>query len=311
MRSKMMAGTSQVLQSVFIVSVILVAIAPSSVGFPTDEVVRDSVVSEEGIRYEMTFFESNFTLRIKATNPTEREIPGGYVVEVDDRRHFDRSINFSSGETIHDKINITDSVDILTSSHSIYFSTYGADTYLNFTHEIDYRNSTRFPKPQITDVRVANGTVDGNRSTVAYVTVVNPSNQLFPMKLLIHTTETQGGLYAAATPEYNKSVIKVELLEERGELVAGEVRLYVGKPSEQQGALDQVEFVGRAGGETVVYNRTYEPVKGPWAEDAYEYRNESVEDRESGGLLESGREQIIGVAAFLLALAVFVTWRRR
>jgi hypothetical protein len=294
-----------------IVSVLLAAIPASPTDLPDEESIRDEVTSNEGVQFELAFFEDNLTLVIEGRNPTEDVAFADYVVMVDGRVHNDSTINLSSGDGFKDKINIRDSVDILTSSHNIYFSTYGADTHLNFTHEIDYRNTTRFPKPQITDVRVANGTVGGNQSTVAYVTVANPSNQLFSMKILVHTTGTQGGLYGASTPEYTNRTIKVELLEERGELVAGEVRLYVGEPSEGEGALDQVEFVGRADGETEVYNRTYEPVTGPWAEDAYRYRNESVEDRGSEGILGLEREQTIGVAAFLLALGVFVAWRRR
>jgi len=207
---------------------------------------------------------------------------------------------------------IKDSLHLLSLEHQAYFSTYGASTRFNFTKDIDYRNTTRFPKPQITNVTVANGTVDGEPSTVAYVTVSNPTNQLYSMKLLVHTEETQGGLYGGSTPEYTNKTVKVELLEEPGTTVAGEVRLYVGEPSEREGGLDQVEFVGRAGEDTEVYNRSYEPATGPWAEDSYVYENESVGD-DDGWLGGSGSDPLVNgvvVAGFVVAVLVLVRrWR--
>lgn len=296
---------------VIVATILLTSIIWPASGTAPKETVDKTVVSSGGIQYKINLFERNLTVLVEAKNPTNRTAFAGFVIEVDGRRDYDRRLNLSKGEEFQDKIKIKESIDILASNHVVHFSTYGNSTSIEFTREIDYHNTSRFPKPQITDVRIANGTVDGNQSTVAYVTVANPSNQLFPMKLLVHTTETQGGLYGASTPEYTNHTIKVELLEEPGSTVAGEARLYVGSPSEREGALDQVEFVGHADGETEVYNRSYEPVTGPWAEDHYEYRNESVRDDAGSDDWPSHETVVTAVAGLLVVLSVVVTWRWR
>ncbi|MFC7046170.1 hypothetical protein ACFQH6_12780 [Halobacteriaceae archaeon GCM10025711] len=131
-------------------------------------------------------------------------------------------------------------------------------------------------------MEVGKGTIDGEPSTVAYVTVANPTNQLYSMKLLVHTQGTDGSFYGAAMPTGENETIKVELLEdleaytESDAKIAGEARLYVNRPSMQEGALDQVEFVGEIDGETSHWNTSYEPVRGPWRENRYHYENESV-----------------------------------
>lgn len=281
-------------------------------GGKTDKIHHETLVSEWGVEYSLTFFESNLTFLVRGSNPTDDWQYAGYVTKVDGRTRNDPQVNLSSGENFSHKFRVNESLDLLSTNHTIYFSTFGADTRFNFTKKIDYRNTTRFPKPQITNVTVANGTVDGEPSTVAYVTVSNPTNQLYSMKLLVHTEETQGGLYGGSTPEYTNKTVKVELLEEPGTTVAGEVRLYVGEPSEREGGLDQVEFVGRAGEDTEVYNRSYEPATGPWAEDSYVYENESVGD-DDGWLGGSGSDPLVNgvvVAGFVVAVLVLVRrWR--
>ena len=207
-------------------------------------------------------------------------------------------------------------MDLLRNHHTIYISTFGADTYINFTRKLNSTHPGPVPAPQITNVRIANGTVKGRPGTVAYVTVTNPSNQLYPMKLMVHTTQTQGTLDGAATPAHNNSTLRVELFENPGVKVAGEARLYINKPSDVKGALDEVEFVGRAGGSTDVYNRSYQPVKGPWRNDSYAYQNASVERANHGGVGLGGPTDVppvayVGVVVGALAILLFVGfWRR-
>lgn len=298
------------IQFLLVLMMVLSLISVPISGISTNEVHQETVISEWGVEYTLTFFEGNLTVVVRGENPTDDWQYAGYVVEVDGRVQYNPQVNLSREGSFRHKFKISESLDILSPHHSIYFSTFGADTRFNFTKEIDYRNSTRFPKPQITNVTIANGTVDGEPSTVAYVTVSNPTNQLYSMKLLVHTRETQGGLYGGSTPEYTNRTVKVELLEERGSTVAGEIRLYVGEPSEREGGLDQVEFVGRPDGETSVYNRSYEPATGPWAEDSYAYRNESVGDG-NGWLPDSASGPVVkGLAAVGLVVAAVVLMRR-
>jgi hypothetical protein len=301
-----------VFKLLFALVLVLSLLSNSSASLNLNEGHRDILTSDSGVEYEIVFFERNFTLLVSAFNPTDEAKQSGYVVKIDGKRQRFTTENISSGSEFNHKIELKEGLDILSTNHTIYFSTFGADTRFNFTKKIDYRNTTRFPKPQITNVTVANGTVDGEPSTVAYVTVSNPTNQLYSMKLLVHTEETQGGLYGGSTPEYTNRTVKVELLEEPGTTVAGEVRLYVGEPSEREGGLDQVEFVGRAGEDTEVYNRSYEPATGPWAEDSYVYENESVGD-DDGWLGGSGTDPLVNgvvVAGFVVAVLVLVRrWR--
>lgn len=74
----------------------------------------------------------------------------------------------------------------------------------------------------------------------------------------------------------------------------------------QEGATDQVEFAGQAGGETSVWNTSYEPVRPTWMDDNYEYENASYEQSFGGtfnrGPEVSGTPIVYPVAALLVGL---------
>ncbi len=227
------------------------------------------------------------------------------MVGIDDRRVAAVSYNLSADERWTKTINVSRHLDVLKDNHTVTVSTYGNATQFNFTREIDASN-TSLPKPHITDVRIAEGTIEDEPSSVAYVTIVNPSIQLYASKLMVHTEETDGSFYVPAVQPHESKTVKVELLDDRGERIAGEARLYTKNLSGEEGALDQVEFVGRAGENTTVWNESYEPVRGPWQEkNTYSYENEtyskSVEEKVSSYEVE-GVPVVYVVAGLLGAL---------
>lgn len=241
-----------------------------------------TVTDWNGVEYRILFNSLKLMVKIEANNPNSETFNINFGINVDSRRHsgVDTRLKNHQSKTFERDISVT--IDVTRELHTVTFSTFGNETKFNFTRKINSTNPGPIPVPHITDVRVANGTVDGESSTVAYVTVANPSNQLYPTKLLVHTVETGGGLYGASVRPGENRTIKVELLEERGLQIAGEARLYVGEPSEREDALDQVEFVGRAGEETAVYNRSYRPITPPWRNDPYTYENGSISSADDG-----------------------------
>ncbi|WP_246045749.1 hypothetical protein [Halorussus ruber] len=186
------------------------------------------------------------------------------------------------------------------------FSTFGGHTQFNFTRKIDSAESGKIPKPYIEDVTVADGTINGEPSAVAKVTIVNPSKQLYSTKLMVHTVGTEGSYYPASVRPGDSRTITVELLDERGTEIAGEARFYAGNMTTEEGALDQVEFAGKAGEETRVWNTSYEPVRPTWMDDNYEYHNASYER----GIAEkaSAGYEIGGVPVIYVGLALVVGW---
>jgi hypothetical protein len=146
--------------------------------------------------------------------------------------------------------------------------------------------------------------------------VVNPGPQTYGMKLLVNTEGTDGSFYGVGIPTYSNETFTVELLEPVGDKIAGEAPLYVNQPREKDGALDQVEFVGEPNGEMKRWNTSYEPVRGPWLNDSYEYENESIhtdmDDRENLNPFDdpSRRSEVNAVVLTLVGLLVVVAYRK-
>lgn len=132
------------------------------------------------------------------------------------------------------------------------------------TNEFTQHNSRNCPfktPPYIADVTVADGSIDGEPSAVAKVTIVNPSEQLYSTKLMVHTVGTDGSLYPASVGPSDSRTITVELLNERGAEIAGETRFYAGNMTTEEDALDQVEFAGRAGTQTRHWNVSFDSAR--------------------------------------------------
>jgi hypothetical protein len=266
-----------------------------------------------GINFTVSFDEDNRVASVTAHNGLDRTQESVFVINVDDRRLTSKRHNLSPGESESWRINVTEALNAVGHNHTVTISTRGDYVQYNFTEEFDPDETDELPVPRITDVKVENGTIRGEPSTVAMVTVRNPSVQTYGMKLMVFTEGTDGSLYPSSVKPQSNRTLKVELLDPRGELVAGEVRLYSGNLSAGDGGIDQVEFVGRAGEETNHWNRSYEPVKGTWRKDNYIYENESVPDSDADSLVEGVDVRLVGagVATAVLALLAALLFVRR
>lgn len=261
------------------------AVAQQSIGSPQtlDSVAVKSGLSENrtldsasGLVYDVSLI-NNERVNIRVENTQDKEVRTGLFVDINKRELHSSVHNLSSGEQRNWTFNITPHLDITRDNHTVTVSTFGDYTQYNFTREIDASSTEAIPKPHITNVEVTNGTIDGEQSAVAKVSVSNPSIQAYGTKLMVFTEGTDGSFYDATLPPGENRTITVELLDQRGAKVAGEARLYTENLSRPEGAMDQVEFVGRAGENTTVWNESYEPVKAPWRAEHYQYQNESIQ----------------------------------
>ncbi len=141
----------------------------------------------------------------------------------------------------------------------------------------------------------------------------NPADQLYGSNLMVHTLETNHSRLGGATAAPGEqTTVQVPLDEPRGSTIAGEVRLYDENLSEAEDGFDQREFVGRAGGDTKVWNRTYEPADPHWAKSGgYRYENETMEERIDDGEEESSVPATVTLAAGIILLLALVVWRYR
>lgn len=266
-----------------------------------------NITSDRGIEYHVRFIRSNLTILIVAKNIDNKPVPTGIGIEVDGQRLVDYSFRMGPGESRKLMGDLNKSVRILRENHTATVSTFGSEA--NFHWNANYSTPNFIPIPYIKYVDIKNGTIDGEPSAVAEVTVANPSKQTYPTKLMVHTTGTDGSFYPAAVPPGETRTITVELLDERGAKIAGEARLYTEGLNKQEGAMDQVEFVGRAGAETRHWNTTYEPVRPPWVDDSYRYRNTSVTG--DGGLVPGETGSWVVYAAAGVVLLVWLVRRFR
>jgi hypothetical protein len=240
------------------------------------DVKTANLTTSDGLTFTVRLDLDTLTAHVEITNPTSKQQRAILKLVLDKQGRHTIDEQLPPGQTETEALDIRGSIDSLRDIHNVSISTFGNATTLSFHHDVNLSDPEQVPIPQITNVTVANGTIQGNASTVAYVRVTNPTNQLYSMKLMVHSLETGGGWYPASVNRSDSRTIKAVLFEDRGTRVAGEARLYINEPSNASGALDQVEFVGRAGEPTQVYNRSYQPVRGPWTDDPYQYENESL-----------------------------------
>ncbi|UPV73488.1 hypothetical protein M0R89_13155 [Halorussus limi] len=283
-------------------------------GVLQDESSNEKVEATGGTTYTVAFNGEESALKVTAKNPTKEKIRlAGYVVTVDGRQVHEKNLNLSVGEERTKRINITDGINVNQDSHTVTFSTYGGHTEFNFTREIDSADSGKIPTPYIADVEVIEGTINGEPSAVAEVTLANPSEQLYSTKLMVHTVGTDGSLYPASVRPGDTRTITVELLDDRGAKIAGEARLYTGNLTTAEGGIDQVEFAGRAGAQTRVWNASYESVRPTWMQNNYEYHNDSyapgLATKLSGGHEVAGIPVAYLCAGVLLGLFAFRKFR--
>ena len=237
---------------------------------------RSKLTSLHGAIIKVSFNRSTLGLSVHVENPTKSDIDTYLTIIVDSYRVDQIHIRLAKDRAKNYTWELTPDIDILQKQHSLLVSTIGSHTEINFTKKVNTTRPGPIPTPKITNVKIANGTIDGEPSAVAKVTVENPSIQTYPTKLMVHTQGTDGSFYGASVPPGGNRTITVELLDDRGSKIAGEARLYANNLSNRDGAMDQVGFVGRASDDTSVWNESYEPVNPPWMKNSYHYRNESL-----------------------------------
>jgi len=293
--------------TILAVGVVILASLPFAAGISEGPTEKRTVVDSDGVLFNVTFSESNSAVTIEASNPTDWDGSlTGYTMRVDGERIRNESFRLGTDERRTDTVNITPGINVNEDNHTVTFYTYGNSTQFNFTQEIDSTNSGEVPTLYISDVELTTGTVKGRESTVANVTLVNPSKQLYSTKLMVHTVDTDGSLYPASVRPESSRTITVELLDDRNGEIAGEARLYSGNLTTQEGAMDQVEFAGEVDSETDVWNTSYEPVKPTWMDGNYQYHNASY----SPGLDEklSGGQKVEGIPAVYFVAVLIVGW---
>lgn len=274
----------------------------------------ENMTDDRGVEYTVELSEESNEVVVTAHNPSPNEKLTGFEVRVDGFRSRYETLNLSRNETWEERWSFADNIDATRDDHRVTFSVMGGVTKFNFTREIDPSNATEVPTPRITNVEVTNGTVYGNETAVVEVTVENPADQLYGSSIVVHTLQTNYSRRgdAVAAPE-SKSTVQVPVEERQGSVIAGEVRLYNRNLSDAEDGFDQREFVGRAGGDTQVWNRTYEPADPHWAESGgYRYENETMEERIGDDDEErSTVPPTVLLAAGVAVLLALVVWRYR
>ncbi len=235
------------------------------------------------------------------------------MVEVDGMRLNSTEIKLRPDHSWKSEYQFHTELDALEDRHTVIVSTFGDYTAFTFTYDIDPEHPNGVKVPRITDISVGNAMIEGQSSSVVNVTVVNPSIQRYPMKLMVHTEGTDGSLYFPTPPPGGSETITVELLDEQNIEIAGEARLYTGDFNDSEGGIHQVGFVGRAGGTTTMWNESFEPVAAPWSDDPYEYHNASIDPTDTLAERASGGVEVGGVPIALPIVALlaggFVVWR--
>lgn len=298
-------NTPKVSVTLLLVLLATVILFPHVAGMNEEVSDKRTIVDSDGVIYDFYFYEKNATAIIDVSNPTkwDNELTG-YSVRVDGQRVQDTDFRLDQNEQRTEKINITPGINVNENNHTVAFYTYGNSTQFNFTREINSSNPGNVPTPYISDVEVTTGTVKGETSAVANVTIVNPSEQLYGTKLMVHTVGTDGSLYPASVRPGDSRTIMVELLDDRDAEIAGEARLYTGNLTTEEGGIDQIEFAGEAGSETQVWNSSYESARPTWMDNNYQYNNDSY-TRSFGEKISAGQE-IEGIpVAYLVAGLLF------
>ncbi|WP_232820506.1 hypothetical protein [Halorussus litoreus] len=293
--------------TILAVGIVITTSLPATAGVSEGPTEKRTIVDSDGVVFNVTFSGPDSRVQIEAKNPTKWDDElTGYIIRVDGQRVQNQDIRLDQGEQRTDTVNITPGINVNEDNHTVTFYTYGNSTQFNFTREIDSTDSGDVPTLYIADVELTTGTVKGKESTVANVTLVNPSKQLYSTKLMVHTVGTDGSLYPASVRAESSRTITVELLDDRDDEIAGEARLYSGNLTTEEGAMDQVEFAGEVDSETDVWNTSYDPVKPTWMGDNYQYHNASY----SPGLDEklSGGQKIEGIPAVYFVAVLIVGW---
>lgn len=271
-----------------------------------------SFESMQGLEYDVSFKENFNLLKVGIENDESLALNSTFGIDVDGWQYNQTSIELQPGEHYTKTFNITDGLDVMQEKHSITVSTYEGRANFSFERNYSSLDSGSVPIPQINDVRVGTGKARGSNATIVYVTVENPSEHVYSAYVVAHTQETTGSTAIANPLPGNSQTVELELYEPIGSSVHGEIRMFMGKPNESRGALEQVAFSGSADESTNYRSQSYEPFEPPWEEDAYEYYDPTLPGTGPLGYTTAKKfEQGLWTGFGLLVLGAVVWWRRR
>ncbi|MEE6210480.1 hypothetical protein U3A55_09950 [Salarchaeum sp. III] len=256
------------LLAILVVAVLTTGVHAASTPTEVDTKTFDSLM---GAEYTVSFGESTKQLRVDIENPTDRTLNTTYSFDVDGWEYSRSTFTLKPDESRHQAYNITDGIRVEQDVHSIHLVTAGGSAQFEFNRTYSTLNPANVPVPKITDIEVDTGTARGNESTVAYVTVENPSKNVYVSHVVGYTQETAATSSMANPLPGTSETVTLELLEPIGSEVQGEIRLFMGQPNETEGALEQVEFSGAAGSETEYEQEVYEPFSLDGPNGGYSY----------------------------------------
>ncbi|MGB9986126.1 hypothetical protein [Salarchaeum japonicum] len=258
-----------------------------------------------GAEYTVSFDEKTKILQLTVENPTERTLNTTYSFDVDGWEYSRDSLSLQPGATHYREYNITDGIHVEQNNHSVHLLTAGGSAQFDFSGEYSTLSSGGVPTPKITNITIDTGTARGNESTVVYVTVKNPSENVYVSHVVAHTQETSATSSMANPLPGTSETVKLELLEPVGSDVRGEIRLFMGKPNETEGALAQVEFSGSAASETEYARETYEPFSLDGPNGGYSYSSGA-----ESGSVPAGVQWIVAGGLGLVLIGSVLWWRR-
>ncbi|QDX40922.1 hypothetical protein [Salarchaeum sp. JOR-1] len=283
-----------------IVAVITTGMQPTPGPTQVDTEQFDSMM---GAEYAVSFNENTRLLQVSIKNPTGQTLNTTYSFNVDGWEYSRSTFTLKPGESRHQTYNITDRIRVEQDVHSILLVTAGGRAEFEFNGTYSTLNPADVPVPKITDIEVDTGTARGNESTVVYVTVENPSKNVYASYVVAHTKETSASTNVANPLPGTSETVKLELLEPVGTDVQGEIRLFMGKPNETEGALAQVEFSGSAESGTEYSRESYEPFSLDGPNGGYSY-----DDAGSDGVPDG--VPLIGAGVLGLVVLGAVWWWR-
>ena len=266
--------------------------------------IERQFTSYYGIEYRTTFDTDSHVLDLRALNPSDTNRDTVVYISIDRTIIRQYEIYLRPADKWTTRLKLRPELDGLENVHTVTVSTIGTSTNFSFDYVTRFEDPNGVKVPRITNVSVGNARIDGRPSAVVNVTVVNPSAQTYPTKLMVHTSGTDGSFYLPSVGPRKSETITVELLDEQNGEIAGEARLYAGEFNESDGGIHQVGFVGRAGDDTVTWNESYEPVAAPWSENPYRYTNDSIDGGTSVAERVSDGHEVGGVPIIYPAIAI-------
>jgi hypothetical protein len=260
-------------------------------GFDADNDTRTKeFVGFYGVQYTTTLNTSSDELTVELHNPTnstQEDVP--VVLHVYDRRYDVSRVTLKPGEQREESWELNETMDIGRTDHSVAIYGLGenASVRFNFTKKITADNPGRYPTPEIVDADLVTSTPNNRTGHFLAVTVQYTGNHSYATYVYVHTNQTDGER-APAGVAYGQSTdtAYLDLQEDPGDKVMGEVRLYRGSVQNDSGIRDQIHFEGRVDGTTEIRNESFEPITPPYEENSYRFTPDGADASDGGSLGE-------------------------